>query len=310
MKTLTVESLIRRVDLFSLKLFLDAVEEGQIGRAATLEYIAPSAATKRIQDLEDAAGLKLLRRTPKGVVPTQAGLIFVRRISEILATLDDICHEIKAFTEGVQGHISIAAPGLLISRLLAIEIAEFKQKFPQIEIDLQQKSNSDSINSLINGEVDLAAFVQPSDIDLSEIETTEWYSDHLSLIVPSNHPLASLPSISLNKLLDEDLVGIGPKTTIMTNLAQAAKQAGREPKIKYSVSTMDAACSMVNAGLGLALLPSRVQFFWKDEQLTAVPVDGKWAEQHYCIGKRAGKISIPAANALIDQVASRATDTD
>ena len=69
MSGLTIHALVRRVDLFSLKLFLTAIEEGQIGRAAAREYIAPSAATKRIQDLEDLAGVKLFDRNAKGVVP-------------------------------------------------------------------------------------------------------------------------------------------------------------------------------------------------------------------------------------------------
>ncbi len=73
---------------------------------------------------------------------------------------------------------------------------------------------------------------------------------------------------------------------------------------------MDAACSMVNAGLGLALLPSKVQHFWSNEKLGAVLIEGDWAEQHYCIGRRANKATIPAANALIDQLASHIPDEE
>src|SRR5262245_39450924 len=119
MATLTIQSLIRRVDLFTLKLFLTAIEEGQIGRAAAREHVVPSAATKRIQDLEELVGVKLFDRNARGVVPSQAGLAFARHVRIVLATLDDMRRELAALTEGVRGHISIAAPGLLIVQFLA-----------------------------------------------------------------------------------------------------------------------------------------------------------------------------------------------
>ena len=70
--------LIRQVDLFTLRLFLSAIEEQQIGRAAIRENIAASTATKRIQDLEEIAGVRLLERTPKGVSASPAGAVLAR----------------------------------------------------------------------------------------------------------------------------------------------------------------------------------------------------------------------------------------
>ncbi len=68
---------LRRVDLFTLRLFLAAIDEGRIGRAAEREHIVPSAATRRIQDLEELAGLQLFERNPRGVAPSAAGRVVV-----------------------------------------------------------------------------------------------------------------------------------------------------------------------------------------------------------------------------------------
>ena len=94
---LTVQALVRRVDLFTLNLFLAAIEEGQICRAAAREHIAPSAATRRIQELEEIVGVRLVDRTAKGVVPSQAGLALSRHIRVLLGTLDDIRRDLTAF---------------------------------------------------------------------------------------------------------------------------------------------------------------------------------------------------------------------
>src|SRR5690606_31710077 len=96
-------------DLFTLKLFLSAAEEQQIGRAAIRENIAASTATKRIQDFEEIAGIQLLERTPKGVVATAAGEVVLRYIRKLFADLDGMRGEIAAFSEGLRGEVFVAS---------------------------------------------------------------------------------------------------------------------------------------------------------------------------------------------------------
>ena len=91
--------LIRQVDLFTLKLFLSVVEEGQVGRAAARENIAASAATKRVQDLEEIVGVPLFDRNPRGVIPTAAGLVLARHLTQVFGTFEDIRRDISEFTE-------------------------------------------------------------------------------------------------------------------------------------------------------------------------------------------------------------------
>lgn len=212
---LTVQALVRRADLFTLKLFLSTIEEGQIGRAAAPEYIAPSAAMKRIQDLEDLAGLKLFDRNAKGVVPREAGLVFVRHIRAVLAQLDEMRREIAAFTNGMRGHISIAAPRLLIAQFLARQIAEFTWRFPLVDVEVREAINRNVLRALASGEVDLAVFAHSGGSGEEGIESHECRTDRLVAVVPVGHALANATSISLERLLDEDLVDIDPATTIM-----------------------------------------------------------------------------------------------
>jgi hypothetical protein len=115
MSNLTVQSLVRRVDLFTLKLFLSTIEEGQIGRAAFREHVVPSAATKRFQDLEDAIGMKLFDRTARGVAPSQAGVILARHVRDVMSSLEELFRELGELSEGVRGRVAVAAPGHLDS---------------------------------------------------------------------------------------------------------------------------------------------------------------------------------------------------
>ena len=308
MSGLTVQALVRRVDLFTLKLFLTAIDEGQIGRAAAREHIAPSAATKRIQDLEDLAGLKLFDRNAKGVVPSQAGLVFAKHIRTVLATLDDMRRELSAFTDGIRGHVGIAAPRTLLVQFLAREIAEFTRRFPLVDVELREGTNPVVLRSLASGEVDLAVFVHSAEAEPEGIESYECRTDRLVAVVPIGHALAKVRSISLPRLLEEDLIGIDPTTVVMANLRHAVRQIGRDFQCKYSVSTVEAARSLVSAGLGIALQPANMLFLDERDRLTTVEVEGAWAERSYRVGRLAGKVPTPTAEALIEQLTAAPRD--
>jgi DNA-binding transcriptional LysR family regulator len=103
MTGLNIHSLTRRIDLFTLRLFLTVVEEQQIRRAALRENVTPSAATRRIQDLEDVTGIALFDNLPGGMVPSAAGEVLARHVRLLFANLDVMHRELSEFTEAELG---------------------------------------------------------------------------------------------------------------------------------------------------------------------------------------------------------------
>jgi len=306
MPSLTVQSLIRRVDLFTLKLFLAAVEEGQIGRAAFREHLAASAATKRIQDLEDLLGLKLFDRSARGVVPSAAGLVVERHVRSMLATLEDLRRDLAELSEGVRGHVAVAAPGMMIVQFLAREIGEFAKRFPLVEVSLYNATNADVLRALRDGEVEVALFSHVEGAAYDGIESTECRRDRLAAVVPVGHPLAQASRVSLDDMLDEDLISLGETTTILSQLRHAALAIGREPRVRYTVGTVDAARSLVAAGLGIALQPASLVYSDERDHVVTLPVEGTWAERSYRIGHLEGQAPTPAAEAFTEQITSSA----
>jgi DNA-binding transcriptional LysR family regulator len=302
MSSLTVQSLIRRVDLFTLKLFLAAIEEGQIGRAAFREHLAASAATKRIQDLEELLGIKLFDRSARGVVPSPAGRMVENHARRILATLEALRRDLAELSEGVRGHVAVAAPGIMIVQFLAREIGEFTQRFPLVEVTLHNGMNAEVLRSLRDGEVDIAFFSHVEGSAYDGIESTECRDDRLVAVVPIGHPLTQAASVSLEALLDQDLISLGEGTTILAQLRHAALAIGRGPRVKYTVSTVDAARSLVSAGLGVALQPASVAYSDELDRVCTLAVDGDWAKRSYRIGYLADRALSPAAEAFVAQI--------
>jgi DNA-binding transcriptional LysR family regulator len=308
MSNLTVQSLVRRVDLFTLKLFLSTIEEGQIGRAAFREHVVPSAATKRFQDLEDAIGMKLFDRTARGVAPSQAGVILARHVRDVMSSLEELFRELGELSEGVRGRVAVAAPGILIAQFLAYEIGAFMRRFPQVEVNIFHDQNAMVLRALRNGEVDFAVFSHVKGEVYQGIESVECRRDRLVLLVPEWHPLSPTLNVSLEAVLDQELVSFGEGTTVMNQLRHAALQIGREPRVRYTVSAVDAVRSMVSAGLGVALLPASIAQADGHQNVRIVPIDGDWAERSYRVGYLSGRAHSPAAEALINQIISPTAD--
>src|SRR3954466_6231946 len=120
------------IDPLSLKLFVTIVEEGTIAAAAGREHIAASAVSKRISELEDTFGTQLLRRTNKGVVPTDAGVTLLQLARGVLHDMNNLHVQISEYSRGVRGHVRLFANISSINQFLPSEIRSFIDLHPQI----------------------------------------------------------------------------------------------------------------------------------------------------------------------------------
>jgi len=297
--------LIRQVDLFTLQLFMTVVEEGQIGRAATRENIAASAATKRIQDLEEIVGVALFERNPRGVVPTAAGMVLARHLAQVFGTFEEIRRDIGEFSEGVRGSVRMASTGGVISAHLSRDIAEFARGFPLVDIDLREGNNPEVIRILAAGEVDIAVFTDTQEVPADEIERIDYRSDHIVAVVPQGHALAGRPHVKLVELLEHNLIAIAPATSIMGHVRRTAALAGVEFKPKYSVSSVYAAMGLVRVSQGVTLQPDSMVSRQDLEWVRMVPLDEPWATRRLVVGVRRGRSLSVAEKNFVAQITAR-----
>jgi DNA-binding transcriptional LysR family regulator len=99
----------RRIDPYSVRLFVSAARAGSIVRAAEQEHIAPSALSRRLADLERAFGTPLLVRSPRGVVPTDAGQLVLARGEKIDEDLKALLREVQTEGREVRGTVRLYA---------------------------------------------------------------------------------------------------------------------------------------------------------------------------------------------------------
>ncbi|MBC8745970.1 MULTISPECIES: LysR family transcriptional regulator [Paraburkholderia] len=297
---------IRQVDLFTLRLFLSAVEERQIGLAAIRENIAASAATKRIQDLEEIAGIKLLERGPKGVVPSPAGQVLVDYIRTVFSKFDDMRAEMTAFSEGVRGTVTIASARSIIAPFLARELGEFAREFPLVDLIVNEVENSEIPKAVAQGEADIGVFAAAPGLDLDGLAVVPYRKDRMVAVVPGGHHLAQRKSISFEDLLPENIIVAG---AMLSAFREAAKRLGRELNIKYSVQSAGVAMSLAQAGLGVTVQPECLLDIKLFSEVAAVNFTEPWANRSIDIATAGSRSLGPAVRMLLKQLLDRPPET-
>ena len=252
-------SFARRIDLTSLQLFVAVCELGSIGRAAEREFIAASAVSKRLSDLETAVDTQLLYRHSRGVTLTPAGESLLHHARNVLFGLERMQGELSEYADGVRGHVRVHANISAIVQFLPEDLGSFAREHSQIKIDLQEHLSSDVVQAVHEGTADLG-ICNPDAVQGAaemELQSRPYRSDHLMLVVPLAHTLAKRDSISFEEALEWDIVGLQSGSSISQAMRSASNQLRRPLRQRIQVTSLDAMCRMIDNGLGIGLLPDR-----------------------------------------------------
>ena len=248
-------SFARRIDLTSLQLFVAVCELGSIGRAAEREFIAASAISKRLSDLEATLGTPLLYRHARGVDLTPAGESLLHHARSVLYSLEKMQGELSEYADGVRGHVRVHANISAIVQFLPEDLGAFTREHDAIKIDLEEHLSSEIVRAVHEGAADLGVCHVPE--GTTELQSLPYRHDALVLVVPTRHALAKRQAIDFVESLEFDHVGLHTNSSIYVAMYQAALSEGRSIKLRIHVTGLDAMCRMIDNGLGIGVMPLR-----------------------------------------------------
>lgn len=291
-----------RFDLITLKLFVSVIEHGSITRAAKHEHIVASAASKRIGDLEAGLGVALLVRQHAGVVPTAAGEALARHAREVIKTLDRIPGALTTLAADDQPDIRMLAnqTGVVV---VAAHLASYIARRPGARIRLEEGQSLPIIESVARGSADIGIIghFQPTD----RLHVVPYRSIPLMLVVPASHPLAVREALSFAAALEFDLITLVQGTAIRGWALAAAARIPCEPKFTAQVQSYEVMRTMVQAGLGIAVMPAaNILPYQALMQVRAIALTDDWARmQLYLVCARAAA-GITAIDQLLTHLAA------
>src|SRR5215475_419161 len=200
------------MELRHLRYFLAVGEALNFTKAAARLRVAQPALSRQVQDLEDEIGVDLLRRSPRGVTLTAEGKLFLEEVRELLKRVDESVEKTRALARGEYGELHIGYIPIPTAEILPRALEAFRKAVPHVKLMLHDLSTDELIAGLRDGTLELAIMVQPIGEQTAEIEFETLRSSAWCVALSRAHPLARLKSIPLEKLADERLVSLSPKS--------------------------------------------------------------------------------------------------
>jgi DNA-binding transcriptional LysR family regulator len=289
--------LIKDLDILTLQLFVAICEEGTLTRAAQREAIAPSAVSKRLADLEAAFATELFFRRASGMVPTSAGATMLHHSRSMLQNFESIGIELKEYAQGIRGYVRLRANISALVQFLPEDLRNFLAVHPEIKLDLVERPSRAIVEEIETGAADLG--IVSTDVATPDLTTSLYRRDRLVLAVAPSHALAARDEIAFDETLGFDHVGLHADSSVISRSLTAARHAGMPLRLKVHVPSFDALCRMVQADLGISILPDRAfEVIGRPLGLHALRLTDDWAARELRLVHR-GKRTLSAAGRLL-----------
>ncbi len=243
-----------RFDLVDLRLFLHVVEAGSITHGAERMHLAIAAASTRIRNMEASLGVALLERERQGVRPTEAGRTLVQHARLLLQQAERMRDDLNEYAEGVRGQVRLLSNTNALTEFLPELLSAFLAAHPQINIDLEERLSNEIVRAVADGTADLG--IVAATVEMAGLETIPFRTDRFVLVVPPDHPLASLNETAFAAALDCDFVGLDRASALQRFLAAKADRVGRRLKLRVQLRSFDAVCRLVECNVGIGVVPA------------------------------------------------------
>ncbi len=192
-------------DFNDADLFTCIVEKGSLAKAAEVFGISPSVASKRLARLEGRLGVQLLNRTTRQQSLTEVGRFFYERVSILQNDWVSIVEEAKSIQKSPRGTLRIATPQPIASRFLMPLLAEFRRRYPGVELDILHRS----INSLPSSDADVSISRVLDQYDSATMIAAPFYHYHNSLFASPHYLSQQNPLKVLGDLSHSDCLAYG-----------------------------------------------------------------------------------------------------
>lgn len=242
------------MELRYYKYFLAVAEELHFGRAAARLHIAQPALSIQIRELERMVGGPLFERTSRNVKLTDAGLFLRQEARLVLDQEQRAFRKVSRMLRGEAGVLNLGYTGSAVfSGLLGEVLNKYRADYPEVEVRLREVDPNRQLSELANRSLHAgfmtASFLSPP----KEIRMHPLKSWPMRLALPAGHHLARKRKINLEMLRNEDFIGYAGED--YQGGAMLGFIAGFKPRISFEASSIIIMTAMVEAGLGLALVP-------------------------------------------------------
>ncbi len=279
-----------------LRAVVALVDERNFTRAAERIHLSQSAFSALIQSVEEALGARLFDRTTRNVTLTPEGRLFEASARRVLGDFDGMVEDFRHHAQHRRGRVVIAALPSLAAGWLPGVLAEFRARYPGIDLSLLDTLSEQCLALVRSGQVDFAlASAGDKDADLA---TESLCEDKFYLVCRKDHPLARKRGIGLSDLAAYPFVHLSRNSSVRQHL-----EAAFHPMLMQTVLEVEhlaTVAGMVVAGLGMTVVPTLTLFQFERSDLVRRQLELKGLTRRILLVRRKSGVLSVASRSLYD----------
>lgn len=249
------------MNLRQLRCFCEVVDSGTLARAAERLFVAPTAISMQISQLEAGLGGELFDRKVKPMALTTLGKFFLPRARELLAQGQRLEQDTRDVAAGKQGWLGIGFVRSLLQSVVPDAVRAFRVNHPEVKLELVELLSEHQPAQLRNGRIHVGlsrhtqAAAPPADL-----LHTLLFEDAFVAAVPAQWPLAKRRAVSLADLAGLPLISYpkDPYSRFAQHVLSVLQAAGARPVVGHEAIEIHTALGLVAAGLGYAVVGASV----------------------------------------------------
>ncbi|MGF6492488.1 DNA-binding transcriptional LysR family regulator [Luteibacter sp. 621] len=287
--------------LKQLRAFVYITRLGTLSRAAEALFLSQPSVSLQLQALERELGVPLVERTRRRITLTDAGEVLYEMARPLVEGFENLDREFATKTRGKQsGRLTVAAGASTIQYLLPDLVKAYRERYPEVQLQLANVTGKDGMALLRADEADIAIGSMldvPNDIAWAPV-----YHYDPMLIMPPDHPLASKDAIRLEDLSPYGLI-LPPQRLTTFRLVDMVFQQRRVPyTVAIEVGGWDVIKQYVAMGLGISIVTGICITDADRERLVVRNLRQYFPQRSYGVVMRKGKFLSPEARAFIDLI--------
>tara|TARA_Y100001933_G_scaffold62160_1_gene62267 strand:- start:1571 stop:2497 length:927 start_codon:yes stop_codon:yes gene_type:complete len=245
--------------LDQLRILKAIAEQGSFKKAADILYVTQPAVSLQIQNLEKQLEITIFDRGGRKALLTEAGQLLLDYCQRILNQCDEACKAVEDLNSLKGGTLIVGASQTTGTYLMPRMIGLFRQKYPDVSVQLQIHSTRRTGWSVANGQIDLAIIGGQLPQDLENLlKISPFATDELALVLPSKHNLSKAKELTKEDLYKLNFVTLDSQSTTRKVVDELLKSSGLDInrlKIEMELNSLEAIKNAVQSGLGAAFLP-------------------------------------------------------
>jgi len=288
------------MNIKQLEIFVTIAATGSFSKGAEAACVTQSTASQHIATLEESCGVRLLDRTGRGAVTTEAGKIMLTHARQVIKSLKDTEQAILRFRQADGVELSVGGSTIPGTYLLPKAIAALRASDPGIRVKVEIGDSSDILARLIDENIEIA--IVGAAADDKRFTTEELGCDEIILVVRKGHPWCGRKSVQLEELLKEPIVMREKGSGTSDAVSAALRQQGIAPGDLSACATLpgsEAIKQAVLAECGIAFISElAVRGELKRGELVSINLSGIAITRSFSLVHRKGRTVSPAATAF------------